>query len=161
MLFKATKVVLPEEPTNILKFSDYSLTMKYDYCAYADFETVLKQTEEIKTNKTKTTHLHEPCGYSLIIVDHKGDVVFKSLYRGKDCATKFLDVLANVSKKIFLKLKHIEPMIPLTDEQESEFDKATNCYLCDKIFEDDQIKTHDHDHRSGMYLYKKIYLKYC
>jgi hypothetical protein len=33
--FKAKKVVLPQSPENILKFKDYSLTMKYDYVGYA------------------------------------------------------------------------------------------------------------------------------
>jgi hypothetical protein len=149
-LFKPTKVILPEESNNILKFRDYSLTMKYDYIGYADFEAVLVKKEENKTNKTKTTHIHKPCGYSLIIVDYKGEIYFQDIYRGVDAAEKFLNVLAYKSADIFNELKIIKPMI-ISDEQQNEFDSVTVCYLCEKPFEDDQIKTRDHCHRSGLF----------
>jgi len=165
--FKAKKVVLPEEPDNILKFRDYSLTMPYDYIGYAgilfnffydfnkifclDFETVLEKNDSDENKKTRVSHIHKPCGYAFLILDYNGEVVFQDLYRGIDAAERFLQNLAIISKEILLKLKEIKPMISLSEEQEKIHKESTKCYLCNDLFLDDQIQTHDHCHRTGLY----------
>jgi hypothetical protein len=77
--------------------------------------------------------------------------VFQDHYRGRDAAERFLDNLEIISKEIFIKLHEIKSMVKLTEQEELNHKLAKKCYLCNEEFLEDQIKTHDHSHRTGIY----------
>ncbi|KAJ8979684.1 hypothetical protein NQ317_001085 [Molorchus minor] len=108
-----------EVPENILKFENFERQMLVPFVVYADFDVLL------------------------IILYH-------NLYRGADAAKVFVSTIESDLKEIYNKyLKDEVPMSVLTLEEKQKFRDATVCGICDKIFEDDDVKVRDHCHLTG------------
>ena len=58
--------------------------------------------------------------------------------------------LKNEAKR-FYHMSSDKPMKPLTNEQRKEYNKAKKCYICSKLFKEDDIKVRDHCHYTGEY----------
>ena len=70
-----------------------------------------------------------------------------SYYRGEDCMKRFCkDLKDHATKIIDFKKK---TMIPLTKEENDNFNKENTCYICKKDFNNDKVR--DHCHFTGKY----------
>ncbi|KAJ8978158.1 hypothetical protein NQ317_016861 [Molorchus minor] len=70
--------------------------------------------------------------------------------RGADAAKVFVSTIESDLKEIYNKyLKDEVPMSVLTLEEKQKFRDAIVCGICDKIFEDDDVKVRDHCHLTG------------
>ena len=70
-----------------------------------------------------------------------------SYYRGEDCMKRFcIDLKDHAAKIIDFQKK---TMIPLTKEEEDNYNKENTCYICKKDFNNDKIR--DHCHFTGKY----------
>ena len=58
--------------------------------------------------------------------------------------------LKNEAKR-FYHMSSDKPMKPLTNEQRKEYNKAKKCYICSKLFKEDDIKVRYHCHYTGEY----------
>ncbi|KAJ8910231.1 hypothetical protein NQ315_015923 [Exocentrus adspersus] len=142
---------------NILKFDNYEKQMEVPFVVYADFESVLKPIDicepSPKNSYTYKTFRHEPYSFAYLIKCSFDDSATKfQLYRGADAARVFVDRLESDVIEIYEKyLKHIKFMNPLSKEEQEQFDRATNCGICEKPFGVGESKAKDHDHLTGKF----------
>ena len=110
-------------------------------------------------NLSSTTKInqHIPSGYSTYTncsFDKSNNKL--SYYRGEDCMKRFCkDLKDHATKIIDFKKK---TMIPLTKEEEDNYNKENICYICKKEFNNDttessslERKVRDHCHFTGKY----------
>ena len=101
---------------------------------------------------------HKPCGYSLIILNSKGTLVEKDVYRGEDADTMFLKRAIQLTNPLFEIIsehaKKYKNPPKLSAAEEELRDNATECYLCKKPFKvsDQRICHHNHLVDSEKYL---------
>ena len=70
-----------------------------------------------------------------------------SYYRDEDCMKRFcIDLKDHAAKIIDFQKK---TMIPLTKEEEDNYNKENTCYICKKDFNNDKVR--DHCHFTGKY----------
>lgn len=150
-----TKIVLPNEENNILKFKDYQNKEKLPFAIYADMECILTKVE-IKDNasasNTKKCQHHVPfsIAYNLVCSYDANLSKFK-LYTGADCQLWFVRELQRLGHELSNVFNKIVPMIPLTKDQLREFNLAKVCHICSKPFLPNDKKVKDHCHLSGNY----------
>ena len=110
---------------------------------YADFEAF---TEEVvstcepndKFSFTKQYQKHQPSGFCYKCVAKKS-----VLYRGEDAPQKFVEMLERDIKMIYKKFNFSKKMLPLTEKEQSEYEKANICWICRKEFGESK-KVRDH-----------------
>ena len=92
---------------------------------------------------------HIPSGYSIYTncsFDKSNNKL--TYYRGEDCMKRFCKGLKDHATKIIDFKK--KTMIPLTKEEEDNYNKENTCYICKKDFNNDG-KVRDHCHFTGKY----------
>ena len=98
---------------------------------------------------------HKPCVYKINVVSKIIDGSERYLYRGSDCMERFVKTCRNITDKIMNELKVNVPII-MTEEDEDNFENATQCYLCGNEMEDNNhiqrgCKVRGHCHMTGKY----------
>ena len=151
-LLKPCAVKFPKE--SMFAFNRFDRTLEVPYFAVFDFESVLKPimrddcpngkqcTDEVcnldHPESTVQVAEHVPCGYSLIILDSKGTVLERDVYRGVDADTKFLERAIELSKPYFkdIEKRAAENKKPpkLTPADMVLKQMATECFLCKRSF---------------------------
>ena len=99
-------------------------------------------------SSTTKINQHIPSGYSIYTncsFDKSNNKL--SYYRGEDCMKRFCKDLKDHATKITDFKKKI--MIPLTKEEEDNYNKENICYICKKEFNNDKVR--DHCHFTGKY----------
>ena len=99
-------------------------------------------------SSTTKINQHTPSGYSIYTscsFDNSNNKL--SYYRGGCCMKRFCKDLKNHATKIIDFKK--KTMIPLTKEEEDNYNKENICYICKKEFNDDKVR--DHCHFTGKY----------
>ncbi|CAB3995446.1 Gastrula zinc finger, partial [Paramuricea clavata] len=151
-------VKLPKEGTKI-KFKNHKNQLPAPFVIYADFESLLVSdrdremddtVNESYTNRYQTRHA---CSFGLKRVCHYDDYQSGEYtsYVEKDAAYRFLKAVIKETEmcKQIMYSKFKKPMT-ITDEQESEFQAATECHICcGKMEGDDKVR--DHYHVTGKY----------
>ena len=73
------------------------------------------------------------------------------MYRGKDCAEKFVECIEEEVKRLYETFPR-QPMIKLTDVLKREHETAEKCDICFKEFNDPRNKkVRDHCYYPGLY----------
>jgi len=69
-LKRLTRTELPKEGENKVKFKNHQKQMKAPFVVYADFESLIRKIRGCtkKGQATIKTEVHEPCGFSYLIV---------------------------------------------------------------------------------------------
>ena len=91
---------------------------------------------------------HKPCGYNINVVSSITNESESYLYRGHDCMQHFVKTCRDIRINIMEKLKVNVPII-MTSEDESNFNNATMCGICDHGLDDGKVR--DHCHMTGKY----------
>jgi hypothetical protein len=156
--FKPAVTILPNTNNNILKFTQIEYMYKFPFILYCDFESILEKNIQQISGKTKKINNHILSGYALIVIKNDFEIFHKKLYRGNDTINEFLKELKIVSTKIKNILSEIKELIPLTEYELENFNKANICYLCKKSFSSEpnnqgfiDYKVIDHNHLTGSY----------
>ena len=154
--FKPQIIYMPSETNKKYYFKQYEQCMKFPYAIYADFESVLIKSNTNLSSKSKIVQKHEPCGYCIIVIKNDNEIYYNNFYRGPDAIQIFLEDLKQISFEINNILSEIKPMIPLTTEEEINYESAQICHICEKPFTDEpndddwiELKVKDHDHLNG------------
>jgi hypothetical protein len=149
-----------EISTDPLEFSEYSKMGKMQVIGFFDFESRNIQNKCAKCDaikctcnmKTKTICMQEPICYSLLILDYiKKEVLVKKTYTGDDAVVNMLKTLMFYEEKLKAYIEKNEAMT-LSMEEEQQFAKAIECYLCKKPFKASDHKVRDHLHATGAYI---------
>ena len=153
--YGAQRIELLPEEEKYIQFNDHEKMQKLPFCIFADFETLnLKLNsvtpDEVSYTEQKTKHQVSGFAFYTSSVYHSPNFVS---YRGKDAGEVFMEKIMEEVERIEGLLNEIEPII-ITPRQETEFQMATTCYICEKGFEvGDGVdwKVRDHCHFTGKY----------
>ena len=149
---KYCKIEMPSPNNNIIKYNQGDKSLKLPFIIYADLECLLKKIDTCQNNpdlsSTTKINQHIPSGYSIYTncsFDKSNNKL--SYYRGEDCMKRFCKNLKDHATKIIDFKK--KTMIPLTKEEEDNYNKENICYICKKDFNNDKVR--DHCHFTGKY----------
>ena len=153
--YGAVKIELPKKGT-MLKYKNYHKSEKVPFVVYADFESYIKPLQSCELNPessyTKQYQKHEPSSFCYYIKCFDDEVYKPKLvsYLGEDAAQKFVEMLEDDIREISNILK--KKMI-FGEKEKEQFDKETQCWICNKEFDDDNDddKVIDHCHFTDRY----------
>ena len=154
---KAVKVEMPKKGT-MLSFKNYYRKMRVPFVIYADFEAF---TESISTcspsddkSYTKQYQRHKPCSFSYYIKCFDDELFPPQLKRytieGQDANVGkiFVKSLEEDIAGIYNEFKYKKNM-KITRKEEQDFQKATDCHICENPLNNDKVR--DHCHLTGRY----------
>jgi len=96
---------------------------------------------------------HNVCGFTCYRASQYPEHEKKPfVYSGPNVMDKFYDHIMTERSQICVILNDKKPIDVLDDEQQAEFDRATECYDCNEAFTEDNYKVRHHDHVSGKYI---------
>nr|XP_022909031.1 uncharacterized protein LOC111420296 [Onthophagus taurus] len=125
------------------------------FVIYADFESILKPIDHCEPHSSKSftekIEMHQPYSFAYYIVSTIDSNFNKfETYTGLDAPQVFISKLIDDVKFIYNEyFKIVKPMLPLTSDEQQNFDSAENCFICQNPFTSDQVKVRDHCHISG------------
>jgi len=119
------------------------------YVIYVDFESFLTPSAD-----KDSVNEHVPSGFCCLTVSKfDGEVFEPYTYSGRDVVAKFFEYIYAEQQKIFTKLNVQNDMLPLTDKEKSDYENATNCLNCNKLFDrNSRVKVRHHCHTTGRFL---------
>jgi len=133
---KAVKYPDPEDCT--LKFQAYKKQFRLPFYLVSDFESFMSPVEDDDAYYDRGTRVidkHRVCGFACHrvtdIVEYQTEPV---VYSGPDPMSVFYNHVMKESKIIGEILKNHKDMLPLTNEQQTEYDAATHCTACGTDF---------------------------
>ena len=146
-------IEMPSPNNNIIKYNQVEKSLELPFIIYADLECLLKKIDTCQYNpdlsSTTKINQHIPSAYSIYTncsFDKSNNKL--SYYRGEDCMKRFCKDLKDHAIKIIDFKK--KAMIPLTKEEEDNYNKENICHICEKDFNNDR-KLRDHCHFTGKY----------
>ena len=166
---ESIKINMPP-PETYLKFEKYHYSERAPFAIYADFESLLKPLDTCEPDPNKSYTLkyqkHEPVSFVYYIKSFYENVYkskLRSYVKENEEDPDPIDVFINWLEedvKIISNLK--ERKMIFTEEEEEQFNQASNCWICGKLLNiDDRVR--DHCHYTGRYrgaAHNKCNLKY-
>ena len=145
-------IEMPSPNNNLIKYNQGDKSLKSPFIIYSDLECILKKIDTCQNNpdlsSTTKINQHMPSGYSIYTscsFDKSNNKL--SYYGGEDCMRRFCKDLKDHAIKIIDCKK--KDMIPLTKEEEDNYNKENICQICKKDFNNDKVR--DHCHFTGKY----------
>lgn len=138
---------------SVLKFEALEKQIKADIVVYGDFECKLVPIEQEQTENSKTTrkHQHVPSSFAYLIkCNFDESLDHLEVYRGANCAQKFVQSLTEKVKDLYV--EHIfNKYVPIimTTEDEDDFQNSSTCHICKKPIKNASEKVRDHNHLNG------------
>ncbi|CAH1115853.1 unnamed protein product [Psylliodes chrysocephalus] len=139
--FNETAIKMPEPGKNLLRFKNHKNKEKVPFSVYADLESVLRPTNDLKKPQE---HVPAAVGYYLKC-SYDDSLSFYRAYRGVDCMQWFADEMAQLAEDMAT-VFWCPYDIHMTPTQEAEFQKATHCHICEEPFTTEDKKVRDHFH---------------
>jgi len=148
------KIVMPKKGETC-KFKNHNQKMWVSIVVYADFECCTKKIHSTQPNPensfSEACQKYEPSEFCFKIVCNGGKkepVSYAKQTLDENMAENFVKELRGEIDKVWL--TEAKPMI-MIEEDKSNFDNATNCWICQKDFTEDDKKVRDHCHFSGQF----------
>ena len=148
-------VKMPKEGENVT-FKNYHKELPTPFVIYADFEAITEKVDSCqpsdKKSYTEARQKHTDCGYGYKVVCCYDDEYSKpvQIYRGENAVYKFMEnMLEEVDWCKQTMEKHFNKPLEMTEEDEVDFRKATKCHICDRQYQDKDIRVRDHCHITG------------
>uniref|UniRef100_A0A336MAQ8 CSON012963 protein n=1 Tax=Culicoides sonorensis TaxID=179676 RepID=A0A336MAQ8_CULSO len=135
-----------------LKFTSFSKELRAPIICYADFEAILEPVEEntqqqasSSTSTAQKLNKHVASSYAYLIKNDAGGSDILELYRGENCADKFVTSLFQNLKTTYENnvLNDVRPMI-YTDADREKFERSTKCHICEKEIVGRKVRNHNH-----------------
>ena len=151
-------VKMPNKDNNILKYNNFHKQQPVPFVIYADFEAITEKISGCQSNDDKSYtnayQKHTDCGFGYKVVccyDDKYSQPLK-IYRGEKAVYTFLEYMLDEVKycKKIIKKEFNKPL-RMTKEDEEKFQKADECYICNKKYTDKDTQVRDHCHITGKY----------
>ena len=141
-------IEIHDKGNNMLKYNLGERSRKILFIIYGDLECLPEKISTCSNNPEKSSIIklnkHTPSGFSLLT--HCSFDTTKNehdYYRGEDCVKVFCKILKEHAERIMYWVK--KEMIPLTDEENRSNENQKRCYVCRKLFiEDNEEKVRDH-----------------
>lgn len=138
-------VRMPDRGYRIVKFNQFSKQLRAPIVLYCDIESanvkIDDETSELNTgnSNTKKSTRHDITGFHIKPVSHiesLQDICKDISYTGKGAMNKFFQELKimNTTIEDMYETHGKKPLIPLTPAQQTQYNKATKCHVCDGGF---------------------------
>ena len=153
---ETVKIEMPKEGSSI-SFIHHNRSIKVPFVIYADFEAFTKEIQTIPQNNkvsfTQKYQHHQPSGFCYKIVGQniKRCVLFRAKDKNEDVSQKFIEMLEEDIKEIYKDYNFAKKMLPLTKKEQSDFENAKICWICQKGFKEKDKKVRDHCHFTGQF----------
>ena len=147
---------MPKKGSSI-SFIHHNRSIKVPFVIYADFEAFTKEIQTIPQNNkvsfTQKYQHHQPSGFCYKIVGQniKRCVLFRAKDKNEDVSQKFIEMLEEDIKNIYKDFNFAKKMLPLTKKEQTEFENAKICWICQKRFKKKDKKVQDHCHFTGKF----------
>ena len=148
---------MPEKGDKVY-FKNHHKQLPVPFVIYADFEALTERIHGCQPNNeksyTEAYQKHTDCGYGYKVVCCYDDKYSKpvQIYRGENAVYKFMEnMLEEVNWCKSKMKKHFNKPLKMTKENETDFQKATKCHICDKPYKDKDIRVRDHCHITGKF----------
>ena len=155
---KTQAIKMPDKDNNILKFINFHKQQPVPFVIYADFEAIIEKISGCKPNNNKSYteayQKHTDCGYGYKVVCCYDNKYTKpvQIYRGEKAVYRFMEAMLeevkyckNTMKRFFNK------PLKMTSDDLDAFEKAKECYICNKQYTSEDIRVRDHCHITGKY----------
>ena len=151
-------IKMPDKDNNILIFNNFHKQQPVPFVIYADFEAITEKIHGCQQNGNKSYteayQKHTDCGYGYKVVCCYDDEYTKpiQLYRGENSVYKFMENLLKEIKWCKKATKqYFNKPLKMTKDDEKEFKKAETCHICDKKYNEEDIRVRDHCHITGRF----------
>ena len=149
---------MPTKDDNILKFNNFHKQLPVPFVIYADFEAITEKIHGCQPHDdksyTEAYQKHTDCGYGYKVVCCYDDKYTKpiKIYRGEKAVYKFMEAMLDEIKycKKVMKKEFNKPL-KMTKEDEEKFQKADECHICNKKYNETDVRVRDHCHITGKY----------
>ena len=154
--YECVKILMPP-PGTFLKFKNFHHSERAPFAIYADFESLIKNIDtcDPDPNKsyTKKYQKHEPTSFNYYIISSY-ESVYESRVRGYTKTKKedpdAMDVFIKWLEDDVKDIANIKPKkMVFTEEDEKQFNKASDCWICGEELGNDRVR--DHCHYTGSY----------
>lgn len=150
------------ESTEIF-FKNFEKSHKMDYIGFVDFECILpnvsdmcKICEKIKcvcdASYTDILTKQKAIGYSFVILDKENKIIHEKSHYGPNANEHFIEHLLECENGWIKNLLTVSQPMKITPKEEEEFADTDSCYMCQKVFDENIVKCHDHCHNTSKYL---------
>ena len=123
------------------KFGSLFKSLSLPFYVVADFEALTRKTDTCLPNPNKSStvelQIQEICSFGCKLICAYDDSYSKPYesYRGKDANTKFLEKMLEYNRyTIDTFEKHFKKELNMTENDEKEFQKSTECHICKRKF---------------------------
>ena len=148
-------IKMPKEGDEVF-FRNHHKQLPVPFVIYADFEAITEKVDSCqpsdKKSYTEAYQKHTDCGYGYKVVCCYDDEYSKpvQVFRGENAVYKFMEnMLEEVDWcKSIMEEQFNKPLV-MTEENEIDFRKATKCHICDRQYQDEDIRVRDHCHITG------------
>ena len=153
---ECVKTIMPE-PGTYLKFKNFPHSEKVPFVVYAHTEALIKDIHNCDPNPnksyTKKYQKHEPVSFSYYIkcFDNKVcEPILRTYTREKPEDEDAMDVFIKWLEEDVKAIANIKPKeMVFTKEDEKQFNKALECWICGELLGNDRVR--DHCHYTGRY----------
>ncbi|KYN38931.1 hypothetical protein ALC56_06691 [Trachymyrmex septentrionalis] len=146
-------IILPNENDKWLSFRSHNKKERLLFVVYADLECILEKkiNDENISRFTYQHHKVFSVGYYIRCVYDKTMSIYKS-YRGEDCVSWFVKELYDLAHRAKMIFDKNVTMAEFTSNVEWEkFRNATHYHICERPFEEGDLRVRDHCHLTGRY----------
>ena len=152
----AQAIKMPTKDDNILKFNNAHKQIPVPFVIYADFEAITEKIHGCQPNDdesyTEAYQRHTDCGYKVVCCYDDKYTKPVQIYRGEKAVYKFMKAMLDEVKycnKIMK--KHFNKPLRMTEDDEKELQKANECHICNKKYNENDVRVRDHCHITGKY----------
>ena len=151
-------IKMPTKDDNILKFNNFHKQLPVPFVIYADFEAIIEKIHGCQRHGdksyTEAYQKHTDCGYGYKVVCCYDDKYTKpeQIYRGEKAVYRFMEAMLEEVKycKKVMKTEFDKPL-KMTKEDEEKFQKADECHICNKKYNETDVRVRDHCRITGKY----------
>ena len=140
----------------IAKFCNLGARFRLPFYLVCDFESFLSPLQDENVDAVKATRLideQKVCGFACHRVTKYPEYQTQPVvYSGPDVMEYFYKHLMSESANISKIVSEPKDMLPLTEQEQTDYDTATTCTVCTKAFEPVNPKVKHHDHIDGKYI---------
>ena len=155
---ECVNIVMPP-PNTFLKFKNFRCSERAPFVIYADFESFIKPMDSCDPDPnhsyTKKYQKHKPSGFSYYIKSLYEDVKKsekRTYIKTKEEEPDAEDVFVKWLEEDVKKIANIKPKkMIFTKEDEKQFDKALDCWICGEEIKNTNDKVRDHCHYTSRY----------
>ena len=153
---ECVKILMPPAGT-YLRFKNFLHSEKAPFAIYADFESKIKSMDNCDPDPyksyTKKYQKHEPISFSYYIkcfIDDVYKAILRKYTKTKPEDKDVIDVFIRWLEDDVKFIANIEPKdMIFTEEDEIQFNKASDCWICGEDLGNDRVR--DHCHYTGRY----------